>query len=563
VRNRKVAVLAATLLILMAEGLVPTGCSDAKGRDAARKLLDEVDVASRLYGKAVSLMSQPPARLGGQYLPLEKVTRAPQATVELPMPMAVNPDALKSLEEAEAALAAALRQYGRDAGPEQEALANTVWGDVLMLKADFQLAASAGERQQSRDTLTAAIRATSMVQLYGGLVRYYERLTSLSDRDVQAMLSAAQKDASDLQAEIAAVQQEISDLEGQINTLKAANDQMLPQVRELRLNAAQRSGQDGLDLLEKSLRLEGEINQNNSSIAERENTLEQRRSTLADRTMALEDAQGRQKAAEAMTEVRKGYAERGSSVMEEMSTSLAKAKADAQDRTVQLSRLCEKLSESEALAGEAYELALEKFNTARRLRPQTKDASAVARIADAQWAIAELQSHALNLRGRVMQLVEQLAWAWSPGQSPTTQPQTTREAPTGAALIEPVPDIRQAMPAFARGLLAYVPDPEQVRTKAIDAYQQAADLYTEAARLVSPQLRWAYQGQAGAAYVALYDLTGGQEALDKARETLGAALENKRESTYLQPVVALEQMLPAAQPREPSAPGAPEAAPAD
>ena len=49
-------------------------------------------------------------------------------------------------------------------------------------------------------------------------------------------------------------------------------------------------------------------------------------------------------------------------------------------------------------------------------------------------------------------------------------------------------------------------------------YGEAGDLYQAASRQVRPQLRWAYQGQAAAAYIALYRLSADAEALTKAKK---------------------------------------------
>ncbi len=538
VRNTKLLTLAAGLLL--AGMLIPAGCSDAKARESARKLLDAVDVARRLCAKAISQMSTSPIKADGQYLPLDRVVRGEPA-IALSPPLAVNPEAWASLQAAEKGLAAAMRDYAADAGADTEALANTAMGDILMLKAEYKLAASAADRRDARDSLTLGLKAASMVHLYAGLVRYHEQLGTLSDKDVLAMQSAAQQDASQTQSEIAAIQQEIASLTGQITTLQSANDQMLPKVRDLRLDAQRAGGQKGLPLLDQALRMEEQINANVSAMAAHENALELRQTALADKQLALADAQGRGSVAEAAVEARKGLAESDKQVLGELKASQAKAKTDAQEYASRLSRLCGALTEAESEALDACQAAAKRFMAVKRA--EARDGAVTARAADAYWAAAELHSQSLQLRARNLQFAEQLAWAWSDREGSPRANGADAPAANGEGVIAPAPDIAQAIP-FARGLLAYAPNPESIYKQAVEAYQQAADLYASAARMTDPQLRWAYQGQAAAAYIALYNLTGGDEPLAEARATLDSALEGKRNAEYLRPVVALEKMLP-------------------
>jgi len=228
-------------------------------------------------------------------------------------------------------------------------------------------------------------------------------------------------------------------------------------------------------------------------------------------------------------------------------TALSKAKSDVQEQTALLASVCERTAQAEDAAAEAYTLAITRHEASRRLRGRTQSPQTIARLADARWALAELKDQSLYLRQCNMQLAQRLAGIASPQAA-----EGARAASTSASA--PAERTPQDVPAFAKGLLAYVPNPEQTRSEAVENYRQAGELYETASRGVLPHLRWAYQGQAAAAYIALYRLSYDADALTKAKEALNQALEDKRESPFLASVVELERLLQLSTPRPGSEP---------
>ncbi len=523
--------------------LMAAGCSDAKGRSATKNLLEEIELARRLYARAISLMTSTPIKVNGQYAPLSRVIRIGEgSSVELPPPLAVHPQAWDDLAKAEKGLTRALVQYGSNAGPEEQALAHVMLGNILMLKAEYQLAAGAADRQDVSDTVAQAGRSASMVQLYMTLIKFSRQIMALGDKDVVEMLQAAQQEEIQTKAAADKAQEEIQSLRAQRDQLHAANEKLMPQARRLRVDSQQAGGTKGMDLLDEALKTEADINANVSALAALENTLEIRQATLSDLTLMVQGAQGRQKAAEAILATRKNYTASGSSGIETLQVDLAKARNEVQENATHLAKVCEQVSQAEDAAADAYNPAILKFLAARRLQTRGQDIGTVARLADVHWALAELKDHSLNLRRRNMLLVARLAAIWSPDQE-SAPPPPSASAPGNGAKIEPADDVQQAIPAFARGILAYVPNPQQARKDAIENYRQAGELYETASRFAPSNLRWTYQGQAAAAYIALYRLSGDAEVLTKAKEALKDALGDKRESRYLSAVVELERLL--------------------
>lgn len=535
--------LGATVAVLLV-----AGCSDSKRYQADQKLLEETEIASRRYARAVSLMDLPPAKVNDEYVPLGHVKRIWEgSSVKLPEPLAVHPEARAALTAAETGLARALSQYGRDAGNEEQALAQAMLGNILMLKAEYLRATAAADRQQARAASAMANRSVSMVQLYTSLGRYYDQLASLRDQDLLAVVSAAREEAAKAKADAEAVQKEIDSLRARAEQLRQANETLVPQARRLRVDSEQAGGQEGMELLDQALKLETQINENVSALAALENALERREADLSDVKAALKSAEARRKVAETIVAARKGHADASRTELEGIQAALGKARSDVQEQTALLASVCERTAQADDVAAEAYTAAISRHEAARRLRPRGQDPATIARLADARWALAELKDQSLYLRQCNMQLADRLAGIWSPQAAEGTgPPATSSSAPAGQP--------PQAVPAFAKGLLAYVPNPEQTRNEAIENYQKAGELYEAASRGVPSHLRWAYQGQAAAAYIALYRLSYDADALTKAKEALEQALEGKRESPFLAAVVELERLLQLSTPRPPREP---------
>ena len=527
----------AAMFGVLALGLITGGRSDTKSRRVDKQLLDAVETAQRLYARAISLMSSTPIKMEGQYAPPSAARGkgvSPSGTVELPPPMAVNPEAWDALVKAEKGLASALGEYGRDADPSEQAIAQTLMGDILLLEAKYKSAASAADKQDVRDTVVLADRAVSMVQLYTRLVAYSNQLTALGNRDVVEMLAAAQQEAAKVKESAAQTQTEIQSLQAQSEQLRAANEKLIPQIRQIRLEADQTGGARRMELLDQAFKIEAEVNEKVSAIAALENTLELQQAALADLTLQIQAAEGQQKAAEAIVEARKSYSGQSTADLEAVQAALAKAAGDVQQQIMHLAEVCQKLSSAQDAAAEVYGQAVMRYETAKRLRSGGRDPQLTARLADAHWSLADLKNQSLTFRRLNIQLLERLAAA---GQSQTAG------IVLGGEALELPESLQPAVPAFARGVLAYVPDPQQVRKDAIENYQQAGELYDTAAVQAPVMLRWAYQGQAAATYIALYQLAPSPEVLAKAKEALHDALEDKRESSYLNAVVELERLL--------------------
>jgi hypothetical protein len=532
--------LPAVLLGAMVVAFLITGCTESKRHQADTKLLEATETASRLYARAVSLMDLPPAKVNGKYLLAEPLTHvSDSSTVELPGAMEMHPEARDALAKAESGLTQALREYGRDAGDPEQALAQAMLGNVLMLKAEYLRAVAGADRRQARSLLSMAHRSVSMVELYASLGAYYDRLSALDDRALSAMVSSARQETDKAKADADAVRQDIASLHARAEQLRQANETLIPQARRLRVDSESTGGAKGMELLDQALKLEGQINENVSALAALENALERRQADLSDAMVTLESAQARQRVAETIASTRRGHAGASREELSGIQTSLDKARTQLQTLTSHLAGICEQIGQTDDTAAEAYRAAILRLEAARRLQPRGQDTPTLARLADARWDLAELRDRSLYLRHTNVQLAQRLAAVWSPPGPGATTTITITSHPTSGP----------AVPGFAQGLLAYVPDPNAALAEAVENYRQSGELYEAASRYVPAQLRWAYQGQAAAAYIALYRLSHDPEALTKARENLDQALQDKRESPFLASVVELEKLLQSSSPR--------------
>jgi fructose-specific component phosphotransferase system IIB-like protein len=507
------------VLVISLAGLL-AGCSDAKDRQDSKALLKAVDEAQRLYTKALAMMATP--AIGQQEA--EEFKEMPSKRQTL------NSQAWTTLQQAERTLTTALREQA-EAKPPEKSLANAMLGRILMLKGDYQATIVSQGMEEAQRRMGLLGGAATRVQIYINIERCYKQLTSMSNEEVAEMLVAARRSAAELQGDIDKLSAKLADLNRQGELLHAANEKLIPQARDLRVDSQLRSGKEGLELMDKAIKIEEEINANASKIAQLENAAELEDVKAQDKRIALEIVQGREKAAQSILDSRKAFTEKVNKDYQDAQETLAKAKQSAESYVMQLAETCQKLSDSEKIAAECYESAAGRFRTSQQGDITGRGAAGVAQSGDAYWSLATLQARSLQLRSRINALMGRLASAW------TGQQQTAATAPS----TQP----ENVVPDFAKVLLAYLPNADEVRKSAEKNYEEAADAYSRAEGMVNSNLRWAYQGQAAAAYIGHYRLSGNPEIAEKARAALKEALEGKRESRYLASVVELEKMLQA------------------
>ncbi|MFA6133628.1 MAG: hypothetical protein WC869_06390 [Phycisphaerae bacterium] len=536
--RKNLSVIAAMALILSA--LV--GCSDSKSAQSSKKLLEAVETANRMCGKAMS-------QLGGPTIVAPALAVAGRvANVQVSWPDKPSEEIGTDLGKAEKLLSAAIREYEPAAGTREKALAQVMLGRILVLKGYYEMAAVAPARQEAQQSAAQALRAASLVRNCSSIIKYLSDLGALSDLELAQELQAARGQTDKYKGEVDKAQAKLSELSNQAEALRAANEKLIPRVRDLRVNSQLAKGDKASELLEQALKLETEMNANASAIARLESEADAMEVTASDFKAALDFSQGREEAAKSILAGRKGFGDAREKEIQSLQTSLAAAKEAAQTAATQLATACEKIATAEQSALESYDQAAKKFKKAQASEPRGRNAGTLAQMGDAYWSMANLQYGSLQHRARNEEVADQIATAWAPPSAviPTTGKSETATAPTTNPSSQPAR--REArpieeIPEFARAILAYLPKADEVRAAAIENYDQAAKAYTDAEAQTPAQRKWAYQGEIAAAYIGLYRLSGSAEAAEKAKAALRDALEDKRDSVYLTAVVELERLL--------------------
>ena len=530
-----VTVRAAALAVVLA--LIVPGCKDAK-QTAEQTVQSEVEAAQRLAGKAAGLMAGGVYKVDGQLAPLTSPGRPRGAEIsEVGPAAAMHPQAWQDLQAAERRLSDALRDYGQIAGDDSQALAYSTLGHVLIAKGRYQDYSSDANRREAAEAIDRAESACLVAGVWAGLLHRMDGGGSDLAAEARKMLSTANGDIEHLKEKIAQAAAQAASLRDKVQALGASNEEIIPKVRNLRVDIQLADARKGLELTDEVLTLEKEINDNASAIARLEGRIELGEAAWKEMEEARKEAETRASIASSILAQVQASSTRRAGQQGALLAELEKAKAQARQAAQHAVEACHGASATEEAAVAAYDQAEKALDRAGRLGGRSGRAAALSEQADALWAVANLQARRLGLHGRCVALANRLGavWASQGPQGDTDEKASTRPVGQTAKPKYPPPD-------FATPLLDCLPNAEEVLQTAKDGLQQAADLYGQAADMTSSQTQWLYQGHQAAAYLALYRLTNRQDALTKARAVLAEALKDKRNSPYLTYLVDLETL---------------------
>jgi len=503
-------VLAGTFLAVSLIGL--QGCSESKTSRAGRELLEQVSLAERLYTRVLALLANPVYRVGDQYAPL-KTKIGSQANIEVAPAGRIHPEVFGDIKKMEQMLTAALAKAG-GADDTDLALAHMMLAKAHALRGYCEMLAAEQARQRLGDARSTAGELLTAAITKVDLAGYYDLLASLSDVD----LKAARRGAI---AELAAIEDNIKDIDERLAAMakekKAKTvtyEQKNAEARSITSEASIGSAKQGLERLDKALKIKAVANRAEAVIAEIEHesgSLVQRRAELE---IGLANAKSRIAAADDEIVYRKAIAAKSRAGVGEVQKALQADQAEIDRQINDMSKASTDFAAAMSRASNAYDLALAQLKQASAAAP----ADAGERRADIAMKQADIKAQLLaTLRGNKNFVSELRRFLAKIGAS---------EAPAQVGNLE-----------------SFVPDPNLALEYAKKKYATAAKLYTQAIANADRNRRWAYQGQLAAAYANLYRLSGDAEALAAARDALSKALEGKRFSPYLAPLAELQKML--------------------
>jgi len=515
-------------IVLAAGGLwtvaALTGCSDSPSRRASEDLLRKVAEAQRNYEEALSLLSSPAYKIAGEYFPTTVPTQ-PAGKIELFPEQSVNPLVLTELERGDKLIGDALE---RDAAADDmnKSVALQMRGRIQALRGDYYAKIAAGAGDRARQAASGISEDLSLFRSQGGLLESYANLASATDDDVQNLLKGAEKEKAAVEDKIGQCDTKIAQRDKRHKELMAATEVQIGQAAKLLLESQKtpESGKSG-QLLEQKFKLDAEIIVANTEIAKLGHEIESLKSQRDTLALQAKSAESLIKAAESILAQHKQSVDELAKQQETVTKAMAQTRNDIEVLAGQVVEAAAMDAAARKAAKEAFDSAASQFDQAKRLLKTDPSARGAAiQKAAVLTSLAEMDVRAIGLQARCTTVAGEVQKAWSG--------------------LKPPLEASGAIKDFQN----YLPGADEVRKEAIRSYSDAATTFEDAARAVQPQLRWAYQARAAAAYIGLYELDNDAQSYEKARTILTQALENKEASPNLASVIQLKKLLDAQAP---------------
>jgi len=508
-------------LTCLAGLLLAGGCGESAQQAQGRRLREDASRAHRRCQRAIAILDNPYYKTkDGEAAPFvgDKIRSA--ADVVIPVAGEMNPKALEAIREAVKELGESL-QTNAQAAPADKAFAQSVLARALTLRGGWEAAVSVAEQDKAcqarlqAESLLDAIRAKTLQY------EQYQQIVASSGTAAGEIHDAAAAKVQELTTKLSEADKKLQDLQGELKTKTDANLKLEADAAELRSRSATAEGEEGLKIRdqarEKQLaadeaaaeaaRLESEISLRQLERKEIELNLVAEKSVM-DETADLQAKQTAGLDALKATQKR---------ILDEMT----EAQKAVEELLQTAGAACGKAAAAEKEAAEAYRQAGENLvQAANQVRAEASNPNAISGQADLKMTQAGLYVRRAIFRAGNQAFLQKLETIWQ--AAPTKQP----------------------APQAVEGIKAYGQDEAKDKELMVGFYTEATQLYGKAVSAVRDQkVRWEYQGALGAAYRALYVLTGNATYRDEAAKVLSEALQDKAASPYLSDVKRLQDLL--------------------
>lgn len=521
---RKTQRTVARFFLVACAAALLAGCTDTKPREAGRKILDEVDIATRRYDRALSLLANPVFKAKGEFPPTPLAAepggappRYEKADIEIVHPETVNPKALDALKQAETGLAKVLAENEALAPKAEKALAHLILARLKSLKGYYFAAKANLARGRALGAIAQAEPTTTEVKTHVAMINYHKTVVGLSNQDIEQLIAKAEKDLVAWNAELKEVNTKLTAIKAEKQRLLAENQARMAEARKKRVASRLANGQKSLDLLNEALAIEEETNRAVSRVDIVEAETVSLNVARGDVVVRVASAKQRITVAQDILKGRKQNTGQDRDELEKIARSLAVVLKRLEEQAGMIGENCATAAAAEKQADEAYRQAREHLESSRSF-PSAKAHEAMAEEADVLMSTGRLAAARLELHVRATRLVGRVKKLW---------PQAA-------------PD-RKA-PQIVDRIAAYLAEPDNVRKDGEKDFRKAADLYKRAGANMERHLKWVYKGQEAGAYIALYYLTEDNMVLGQARKVLGDALQGREASPLLAAVRELEKI---------------------
>lgn len=528
------------------------GCSDPRST-ARKKLSKQIDIARRMYNRAIALQANPPyvEKKTGKRSPITH----PLASVEdIAIPTtryAENPDVEKVLTKAADILRKAISTYSQ-APVSTRADAELLLGDILLAKAEYHRGAAARVSDEVALLRQRTIENLWRAQNNAVLVQFNHVLANMPKDKVIALQQETQKELTRLDNEISSNEAEKARLKAENTKLGKQNESLQAQALALRDKSEQARGIQGLDLLKKAQSIEDKINKNTSRIA---SNLQKIKRMDFD---AVRLQQERHDTGLKLQAIKKRLQE-----MEISTSKAAEAEKAAKDAVVkEQQKVIDLIKQIVELSGKVATLhkdAVSTFKEAEkhigiaekliRSKIATERAALMKQAIDERKGFirANYEEHLIlitSLRGSAnlsmaVVLSRELAMARNNALLAETVKATWEKLGPGRILS----------PELIDKLEKYLPDSQKVQATAEENYKIAEKYFEKTLNLHPASTSgkntvWNCQALLANAYLGHFHLTHDPAILNKAKELVNKALEGKRGSPYLAPVAELQKIMP-------------------
>lgn len=520
-RNSTLTIVGVTACL--ASLLMLCGCSDSKSRQASKGLQEAVAKANRLSERAVALMTETTYEAGGQTNPLGSVVKAED--VRVAPAMAPNPKALDALQEAHSLLSGALSK-NTDADPQTQSVANTMMGRIESLLGDYHSGSAVAQIQQAMLSVDGSVALLDRVRSQADVVARYDiylagsKPASGQDNDsakrIQALVATVQAEIESLTTAKATAQTAVEAAGGQI---KQAQEDISAQQTKLDQWREKPEAAGGEEIVAAMVEKMTALGTAQAELVLQQRKLEEANVRLAALQQLLgavtgEPAAATMPAETTLNQMLKGIEARNAKAAQDRAAAAAvldKAKKDMTDATGAMLAAVKGAGEKISQAKKNYDAAVTALSKAKA----SNDVQVFTSLASAHDGIARLSLMEARMDQGVADLVSHAA-----------------KLNVSSLQIEEL------------GKLANAPELYEV---AATQFQKSAEAVTQAAGKVDEKLKWAYQGRAAGAWLAVVQLSPQGQRRDLAEKNatslLATALKDKQHSPYLASVAALEAQM--------------------
>jgi hypothetical protein len=513
VRKSKGSTVMPGLVVCLAGMVVAGVCGPSQAGSATQNLLDEINKAGRLCGRAASELSAPSSMI------LTTGVISPEAVepnkIDPNKIRSVSPKVLSDLAQARGGLSKALDQSA-DADADTAALARDLLAriDVLGGIAAQTTAADAGRRLRARlDQVEIAVQA---VKRRSGVIGFYNQLAAVEDPKAAQMLKDSEGEKTKVEAAIAKATGEAAALKTKITDLQTEVTRMNADAVRLRQESDKLRGDEMLKKFQEALRVQMDAGEKSRQVAQSEEALRELQDRIKQDQVDLDFANQKIEMAKALVQKDQQARDALKKDQDKRQSALDEAQASLKTAVTEAAKEADAVKEAQKDAEGSFRSALARLEG-------KEPASRFAAQADVNLRLANLGLDRLNLGARLARLA---------GGKEVELLFPSGDAGSPAAKL--------------RGYVGGAAEEKKLKDAADTCFKEAVRLYEEAVKKPEPpEAEWIYQGQLGAAYVGKYRLSGKPDDLADALKQFDAALgknDERMHSPYLSPVVSLRMV---------------------